>query len=100
MALLAHPYKGTELRELCDDVSSGCKQALGGTLRCSGIVRWFNASRGFGFIGRGEDADVFAHASALRIEGRSSLSPGERVDFEVSETKGRLYAVNVRLASR
>ncbi len=69
------------------------------TPRCSGTVRWFNASRGFGFIRREEDTDVFAHASALRIEGRSSLLPGERVNFDISETLGRPHAVNVRLAS-
>lgn len=71
----------------------------GSTPNFSGVVLWFNASRGFGFIGRRGGSDVFAHVSGLKIEGRSSLLPGERVEFEVGETEGKPHAVNVRLAS-
>jgi CspA family cold shock protein len=68
-------------------------------IRYSGIVKWFNASRGFGFIGRTDGEDVFAHASALSTSGSSSLLAGERVSFEIRETAGRRQAIDVRLAA-
>ncbi len=50
----------------------------------SGIVKWFNAEKGYGFITGDEDAqDVFVHYSAIDMSGYRSLAEGQRVEFEV-----------------
>ena len=63
----------------------------------NGTVKWFSDAKGFGFIepeGGGED--VFAHFSAIQMEGFRTLKPGARVSFElVDGPKGRL-AQNIR----
>ena len=48
-----------------------------------GTVKWFNASKGFGFIQQDDGNDVFVHYSAIRSEGYKSLDEGARVQFEV-----------------
>ena len=48
-----------------------------------GTVKWFNASKGFGFIQQDNGNDVFVHYSAIRSEGYKSLDEGARVQFEV-----------------
>ena len=50
-----------------------------------GTVKWFNNSKGFGFIARANGTDVFVHFSALRGEGYRSLEDGQQVEFEVVE---------------
>jgi len=52
-----------------------------------GTVKWFNASKGFGFIQRQTGEDVFVHFSAIAMEGYKSLNEGQAVEFEVK--KGR-----------
>jgi CspA family cold shock protein len=58
--------------------------------RVIGTVKWFNTSKGFGFIGRGEgDKDVFVHYSAIRGDGFKNLEEGQQVEFTVEQgTKG------------
>ena len=51
--------------------------------RESGTVKWFNDSKGYGFIQRESGGDVFVHHSAIRIEGFRTLSEGQRVEFQV-----------------
>ena len=51
----------------------------------NGIVKWFNDSKGFGFISRENGTDVFVHFSSLRGEGYRSLEDGQKVEFEVVE---------------
>ena len=51
-----------------------------------GTVKWFNNSKGFGFIARESGADVFVHQTAIEGEGYRSLEEGQKVQFEV--TKG------------
>ncbi len=60
-----------------------------------GIVKWFNAQKGFGFIERQDDEDVFVHFSAIDGSGFKTLAEGDRVAFDVEEgTKGP-SAINV-----
>ena len=50
-----------------------------------GRVKWFNNSKGYGFIAREDGPDVFVHYSAIRGEGYRSLDEGEEVEFEITE---------------
>ena len=62
----------------------------------TGEVKWFNDSKGFGFIVRDDgEKDVFVHHSAIQGEGFKSLSEGDRVEFEVEQGDKGPRAVNV-----
>lgn len=60
-----------------------------------GTVKWFNAEKGFGFIGRQNAPDVFVHYSAIQKEGYKSLKEGEHVEFEVVKGSKGPQAENV-----
>lgn len=60
-----------------------------------GTVKWFNASKGFGFIQRQTGDDVFVHFSAIQSEGYKSLNDGQAVEFEVTTGPKGLQATNV-----
>ncbi len=65
----------------------------------TGIVKWFNNAKGFGFVSPDEGGDdVFAHFSAIAMEGYKSLKQGQKVEFEISEGPKGLFAANIRLA--
>ncbi|NIP30227.1 MAG: cold shock domain-containing protein [Candidatus Dadabacteria bacterium] len=53
--------------------------------RVIGTVKWFNASKGFGFIERENDQDVFVHYSEISSDGYRSLEEGQRVEFSVAD---------------
>ncbi|MEW5875148.1 MAG: cold-shock protein [Candidatus Zixiibacteriota bacterium] len=61
-----------------------------------GTVKWFNDSKGFGFIEQAGGKDVFVHHTAIQAEGFKSLSEGQRVQFEVVEGPKGPQAANVR----
>lgn len=62
-----------------------------------GKVKWFNESKGFGFIKPNDsDKDVFVHFSAIQDNGFKTLSEGEEVTFDVTDGPKGLQAVNVR----
>ena len=60
-----------------------------------GTVKWFNASKGFGFIQRQSGEDVFVHFSAIQGDGYKSLNDGQAVEFEVTSSPKGLQAANV-----
>ena len=60
-----------------------------------GTVKWFNASKGYGFIQRESGADVFVHFKYIKMEGYKALKQGDKVEFEVQETDKGLQATNV-----
>jgi len=62
-----------------------------------GIVKWFNASKGFGFIEREDGNDIFVHYSAIQAEGYKSLDEGARVQFDVVDGQKGPAAANVVL---
>lgn len=59
------------------------------------IVKWFNASKGFGFIEQEDGADIFVHYSAIQTEGYKSLDEGASVSFDVVEGNNGPTATNV-----
>jgi cold shock protein len=63
--------------------------------RVTGTVKWFNGSKGYGFIEREEGPDVFVHFSAIRGEGFRNLEEGQTVEFEVEQGPKGLQAANV-----
>ena len=65
--------------------------------RVTGTVKWFNGSKGYGFISREGGDDVFVHYSAIQGEGFRNLEEGQRVEFGVEASPKGPHAVNVTL---
>lgn len=64
----------------------------------SGTVKWFNPTKGFGFIVPEEGGnDVFVHISAVEAAGLKSLDEGQKVQFELQDNKGRQAAANLQV---
>ena len=61
----------------------------------SGTVKWFNESKGFGFIEQENCPDVFAHFSAIKSEGFKTLAEGQRVEFTLSQGQKGPQADNI-----
>ena len=65
----------------------------------TGTVKWFNATKGFGFIQPSDGGkDVFVHISAVERAGLNGLNEGQKVDYEIATERGRSAAVNLRSA--
>ena len=62
----------------------------------TGLVKWFNDAKGYGFITQEGGEDVFVHYSAIQAQGFKSLAEGDRVEFEVTRGPKGLQAANVR----
>ena len=64
-----------------------------------GTVKWFNATKGFGFIQpESGNKDVFVHISAVHAAGLKGLNDGQRVSYEVQMERGKVSAGNLKLA--
>jgi cold shock protein len=66
----------------------------------TGTVKWFNATKGYGFIqpsGGSGGKDVFVHISAVERAGLSSLNEGQQVEYEIESNRGKESAVNLKL---
>ncbi len=61
-----------------------------------GKVKWFNESKGYGFIKQDNGEDVFVHFSAIKGEGFKTLKEGQEVEFDVKQGDKGLQAVNVK----
>ena len=62
----------------------------------SGKVKWFNNAKGYGFIlADGRDEDLFAHYSAINMDGYKTLKAGQPVSFEIIQGPKGLHAVNI-----
>jgi CspA family cold shock protein len=68
------------------------------SLKTNGTVKWFNGTKGYGFITTDEGKDVFVHFSAIKMEGFKTLDEGQRVTLEVVDGAKGPQAANVEKA--
>jgi len=65
----------------------------------SGTVKWFNPTKGYGFIKRQDGSDdVFVHISAVEQAGWNTLQEGQQLEFDIQENRGRESAISLREA--
>jgi len=64
-------------------------------LKVQGRVKWFNNTKGYGFIGRDDGSDVFVHYSAIAADGFRTLNEGDLVEFEIVQGQKGPQAANV-----
>jgi CspA family cold shock protein len=67
--------------------------------RIIGTVKWFNGSKGYGFITRENGPDVFVHYSAIQSDGYRNLEEGQKVEFTVEQGPKGLQAANVTIVN-
>jgi CspA family cold shock protein len=64
-----------------------------------GTVKWFNATKGFGFIMPSDGGkDVFVHITAVQAAGLTGLNDGQKVSFDIAMERGKAAATNLKLA--
>lgn len=83
-------------RDVVRTVREGSKEVV---IVAKGKVKWFNNSKGYGFIARDDGPDVFVHYSAIHAEGYKTLDEGTEVEFEIKEGPKGPQAENVVRAS-
>ena len=66
-------------------------------VQSTGVVKWFNDSKGFGFLTTDSGKDIFAHYSAIQGQGFKTLPEGARVSFEILETERGSQAANIQI---
>lgn len=67
----------------------------------TGTVKWFSNVKGYGFVNTDEDteADIFAHFSAIEMDGYKKLTSGQKIEFDINESPKGLQARNIRSIS-
>jgi cold shock protein len=65
--------------------------------RITGTVKWFNASKGYGFIERQDGPDVFVHFTAIEADGFRTLQEGQQVEFTIEQGPKGLQAASVKI---
>lgn len=65
--------------------------------RVRGTVKWFNASKGYGFIERDGGKDIFVHISAIKTEGLRTLDEGQQVEFTIEQSPKGPQAIDVEV---
>lgn len=67
----------------------------------TGTVKWFSNVKGYGFVNTDEDteADIFAHFSAIEMDGYKKLTSGQKIEFDVNDSPKGLQARNIRSIS-
>ena len=61
----------------------------------TGVVKWFDADKGYGFISSADGKDIFVHFSAIQTEGYKTLAEGDQVEFDVKDGDRGQQAANV-----
>ncbi len=84
-------YEETRLKPLDPEVAEGGQDVIG-------KVKWFNDSKGYGFIEQDSGKDVFVHFSAINMDGYKTLKEGQQVEFEITEGPKGPQASNVMRA--
>jgi CspA family cold shock protein len=77
-----------------------CAQSSTEMEMATGTVKWFNATKGYGFIqpsGGSGGRDVFVHISAVERAGLHTLREGQSIEYEIESNRGRESAVNLRV---
>jgi CspA family cold shock protein len=89
---------GFSLRRSLHTVYFASPKAKGANGVATGTVKWFNATKGFGFIQPDSGGkDVFVHISAVEKAGLSTLNEGAKVSYEETENRGKTSAENLRV---
>merc|ERR1712054_626439 len=79
-----------------ENISSNFSAPVSGTPgKKTGTVKWFDTTKGYGFIATPDGPDVFVHQTSILMEGFRSLEDGEAVEFDIVEDRGRIKAANV-----
>jgi cold shock protein len=95
-ARLESSWQASKVRFPCTVTQSTTNNESGEQyVKEKGIVKWFNAAKGYGFIQRQSGDDVFVHFSAIQSNGYRSLDEGAEVEFEVKQGPKGLQAENV-----
>ncbi len=82
--------------EVEEEKENNTKEIKAGEESMNGTVKWFNDSKGYGFISREDGDDVFVHHSSIAGEGFKSLQEGDKVTFEIEQGDKGPSAVNVQ----
>lgn len=93
-ALVVTNNKTGTLSQTCQALPESANKS-----RESGVVKWFNTNKGFGFITRDNGDDVFVHFRSIRGQGHRTLIEGQRVEFNISKGDKGLQAEDVAAAS-